>query len=72
MSERVESANRLDVINLLFNLFSLSSYYLAFFFLVSNSVTGTVDPFGGAGDEIFAVFNKVYIAVMCVVHSLLS
>lgn len=53
-----------DLINLLFNILSISSFYLAFFFLLSSSVTGGHDPFFGAGDEIFQVFNKVYIALM--------
>ena len=54
----------LDLINLLFNWLSLSSFYLAFFFLISSSIKGEGDPFGGAGEEIFQVFNKLYIALM--------
>jgi chitin synthase len=42
----------------------VSSFYLAFYFLISSSISGSSDPFGGAGDEIFQVFNKVYIGLM--------
>lgn len=55
-----------DLISQLFQLMALSSYYLAFFFLVSSSVAGSSEPFFGAGDEIFGIFNKLYIAVMLV------
>lgn len=53
-----------DLINLIFNWLSVSSFYLAFYFLISSSISGSSDPFGGAGDEIFQVFNKVYIGLM--------
>lgn len=57
-----------DLINLLFNWFSVSSFYLAFYFLLSATVNNQSGPqaFGTAGDEIFQVFNKVYIAIMSV------
>jgi chitin synthase len=53
-----------DLVNLIFNWLSVSSFYLAFYFLISSSISGSSDPFGGAGDEIFQVFNKVYIGLM--------
>ncbi|AAW44688.1 hypothetical protein CNBG2250 [Cryptococcus deneoformans B-3501A] len=56
-----------NLVNLLFNWLSVSSFYLAFFFLISSSISGSSDPFNGAGDEIFQVFNKVYIALIFVV-----
>ncbi|WVW85478.1 hypothetical protein I302_107516 [Kwoniella bestiolae CBS 10118] len=56
-----------NLVNLLFNWLSISSFYLAFFFLISSSISGNSDPFGGAGDEIFQVFNKVYIGLIFVV-----
>ncbi|WWC63440.1 uncharacterized protein I303_106042 [Kwoniella dejecticola CBS 10117] len=56
-----------NLINLIFNWLSISSFYLAFFFLISSSISGNSDPFGGAGDEIFQVFNKVYIGLIFIV-----
>ncbi|TYJ58028.1 hypothetical protein B9479_001120 [Cryptococcus floricola] len=56
-----------NLINLIFSWLSISSFYLAFFFLISSSISGDSDPFGGAGDEIFQVFNKVYIGLIFVV-----
>ncbi|WWC71435.1 uncharacterized protein I206_105391 [Kwoniella pini CBS 10737] len=56
-----------NLINLIFNWLSISSFYLAFFFLISSSISGGSDPFGGAGDEIFQVFNKVYIGLIFIV-----
>ncbi|WVQ68402.1 uncharacterized protein L199_006610 [Kwoniella botswanensis] len=56
-----------NLVNLIFNWLSISSFYLAFFFLISSSIAGASDPFGGAGDEIFQVFNKVYIGLIFVV-----
>ncbi|WVF67538.1 hypothetical protein IAT40_002294 [Kwoniella sp. CBS 6097] len=56
-----------NLVNLVFNWLSISSFYLAFFFLISSSISGGSDPFGGAGDEIFQVFNKVYIGLIFVV-----
>lgn len=56
-----------DLINLIFNILSLSSFYLAFFFLMSASVTMGQDPFGGIGDELFQIFNKLYIGLIFVV-----
>ncbi|KAK8854660.1 hypothetical protein IAR55_003399 [Kwoniella newhampshirensis] len=56
-----------NLVNLIFNWLSISSFYLAFFFLISSSINGGTDPFNGAGDEIFQVFNKVYIALLFVV-----
>ncbi|BEJ10899.1 hypothetical protein CspHIS471_0103210 [Cutaneotrichosporon sp. HIS471] len=56
-----------NFVNLLFNWLSISSYYLAFYFLLQSSVSSPTDPFGGAGDEIFQVFNKVYIAILFIV-----
>ena len=53
-----------DLVNLVFNFLSVSSFYLAFFFLIDSSISGSKDPFGGAGKDIFQVFNKVYIALM--------
>ena len=53
-----------NLISTIFSTLSLSSFYLAFYFLIDSSIKGTQDPFGGAGDEIFQVFNKVYIALM--------
>jgi len=53
-----------DLINLLFNWLSVSSFYLAFYFLIDSSSSTGSDPFGGAGADIFAVFNKVYIGLM--------
>lgn len=54
----------LDLINLLFNWLSVSSFYLAFYFLIDSSISSGSDPFGGHGSDIFAVFNKVYIGLM--------
>jgi len=56
-----------NLVNLIFNFLSISSFYLAFYFLIAASITGGQDPFGGAGDEIFQVFNKVYIALIFIV-----
>ncbi|RSH88864.1 Chitin synthase, class 2 [Saitozyma podzolica] len=56
-----------NLVNLIFNWLSVSSFYLAFYFLISSSISGSSDPFGGAGDEIFQVFNKVYIGLIFVV-----
>jgi len=56
-----------NLVNLIFNFLSVSSFYLAFFFLIDSSISGDKDPFGGAGDEIFQVFNKVYIALIFIV-----
>ncbi|EIW68279.1 hypothetical protein TREMEDRAFT_69288 [Tremella mesenterica DSM 1558] len=56
-----------NLVNLIFNWLSLSSFYLAFFFLLSSSVTSGSDPFGGAGDDVFQIFNKVYIGLIFVV-----
>jgi chitin synthase len=53
-----------NFVNLLFNWLSISSYYLAFYFLLQSSVSSAKDPFWGAGDEIFQVFNKVYIGIL--------
>lgn len=53
-----------NLVNLIFNWLSISSYYLAFYFLLASSINGETTPFGSAGDEIFQVFNKVYIVVM--------
>ena len=53
-----------DLINLLFNWLSVSSFYLAFYFLIDSSISSGSDPFGGHGSDIFAVFNKVYIGLM--------
>jgi chitin synthase len=61
---RASHADRADLVSLLFNWFAVSSFYLAFYFLISSSISGGNDPFGGAGDEIFQVFNKVYIGLM--------
>lgn len=60
----IYQADPVDLVNLIFNWLSVSSFYLAFFFLISSSIKGATDPFGGAGDEIFQVFNKVYIALL--------
>jgi chitin synthase len=60
----VESTRVLDLINLIFNWLSVSSFYLAFYFLIDSSISTGSDPFGGAGADIFAVFNKVYIGLM--------
>nr|ODN91689.1 chitin synthase [Cryptococcus depauperatus CBS 7855] len=56
-----------NLVNLIFNWLSVSSFYLAFFFLISSSISGNSDPFHGAGDEIFQVFNKLYIGLIFVV-----
>lgn len=56
-----------NLVQLIFNWLSISSFYLAFFFLISSSIKGARDPFGGAGDEIFQVFNKVYIGLLFIV-----
>ena len=53
-----------NLVNLIFNFLSVSSFYLAFFFLIDSSISGDKDPFGGAGKDIFQVFNKIYIALM--------
>jgi chitin synthase len=54
-----------NIINLLFNWLSISSYYLAFYFLLTSATEQDAnDPFHGAGDTIAQVFNKVYIAIM--------
>jgi len=58
-----------DLIHLLFNWLSVSSFYLAFYFLIDSSISTGSDPFGGAGADIFAVFNKVYIGLMYVQRS---
>jgi chitin synthase len=60
----LDQCSPVDLIQLIFNWLSLSSFYLAFFFLISSSIKGASDPFGGAGEEIFQVFNKLYIALM--------
>jgi chitin synthase len=56
-----------NFVNLVFNILSLSSFYLAFYFLIGSSIAGATDPFGGAGQDIFEVFNKVYIALIFIV-----
>ncbi|KAL1405810.1 Chitin synthase, class 2 [Vanrija albida] len=56
-----------NLINLIFNWLSISSFYLAFYFLLDSSTSGAKDPFGGAGSEIFQIFNKVYIGIIFVV-----
>ncbi|KAK4685344.1 chitin synthase, partial [Tremellales sp. Uapishka_1] len=56
-----------NLINLLFNWFSVSSFYLAFFFLIDSSTSGSSDPFGGYGQDVFEVFNKVYIGLIFIV-----
>ncbi|KAL7422351.1 Chitin synthase, class 2 [Cryptotrichosporon argae] len=56
-----------NVIQLIFNWLSVSSFYLAFYFLIDSSISGSSDPFGGAGDEIFQIFNKIYIGIIFVV-----
>jgi chitin synthase len=53
-----------DLVNLIFNWLSVSSFYLAFYFLIDSSISGGQDPFGGAGKDVFQVFNKVYIGIM--------
>lgn len=64
ISHHTPRAHAPDLISLLFNWLSISSFYLAFYFLISSSISGAQDPFGGAGNEVFQVFNKVYIALM--------
>lgn len=56
-----------NLVNLIFNFLSVSSFYLAFLFLIDSSISGDRDPFGGAGADIFEVFNKVYIALIFIV-----
>ncbi len=53
-----------NLISLVFQWFGLSSFYLAFFFIGQSTTSGANDPFFGVGPQLFAVFNKVYIAMM--------
>jgi chitin synthase len=54
-----------NFVNLVFTWISISSYYLAFYFLMSSSTADAEnDPFYGAGDEISRIFNQVYIGVL--------
>jgi hypothetical protein len=46
------------MVNLLFQAFALSSFYLAFYFLGQSTTSGSNDPFYGIGDELFQVANS--------------
>lgn len=49
-----------NVIQLLFQLLGLSSFYLAFFFLCSSATSNpATDPFGGKGKDVISVANSV-------------
>ncbi|OJA08104.1 chitin synthase 2 [Rhizopogon vesiculosus] len=60
-----------NAVQLLFTWTSLANFYLAFFFLVSSATTATNGAFNflsqGAGQDIFQVFLKLYIALLFVV-----
>lgn len=60
-----------NAVQLLFTWTSLANFYLAFFFLVSSATTTTDGAFNflsqGAGQDIFQVFLKLYIALLFVV-----
>jgi len=61
-----------NAVQLLFSWISLANFYLAFFFLVSSATSNSSsDAFKfislGAGDTVFEVFLKLYIALLFVV-----
>lgn len=60
-----------NAVQLIFTWTSLANFYLAFFFLVSSATTTTDGAFNflsqGAGQDIFQVFLKLYIALLFVV-----
>lgn len=60
-----------NAVQLMFTWTSLANFYLAFFFLVSSATSGTSDAFNflshGAGQDVFEVFLKLYIALLFVV-----
>ncbi|OAX42658.1 glycosyltransferase family 2 protein [Rhizopogon vinicolor AM-OR11-026] len=60
-----------NAVQLVFTWTSLANFYLAFFFLVSSATTATNGAFNflsqGAGQDIFQVFLKLYIALLFVV-----
>ncbi|KAG2367733.1 glycosyltransferase family 2 protein [Suillus spraguei] len=60
-----------NAIQLIFTWTSLANFYLAFFFLVSSATTSTDGAFNflsqGAGQDIFQVFLKLYIALLFIV-----
>ncbi|KAF9410534.1 Chitin synthase, class 2, partial [Entomortierella beljakovae] len=55
-----------NAINLIFNWFSLSNFYLTFYFLTISASTPTTDdnfrPFGSWGETTFGVTRNIYIA----------
>lgn len=60
-----------NAVQLIFTWTSLANFYLAFFFLVSSATTTTDGAFNflsqGAGQDIFQIFLKLYIALLFVV-----
>ncbi|KAG2076830.1 glycosyltransferase family 2 protein [Suillus decipiens] len=60
-----------NAVQLIFTWTSLANFYLAFFFLVSSATTSTDGAFNflsqGAGQDIFQVFLKLYIALLFIV-----
>lgn len=60
-----------NAVQLIFTWTSLANFYLAFFFLVSSATTATNGAFNflsqGAGQDIFQIFLKLYIALLFVV-----
>ncbi|KAI0931380.1 hypothetical protein AcW1_001207 [Taiwanofungus camphoratus] len=60
-----------NAVQLIFTWTSLANFYLAFFFLVSSATSSTNDAFNflskGAGQDVFEVFLKLYIALLFVV-----
>ncbi|KAH9949390.1 chitin synthase [Amylocystis lapponica] len=60
-----------NAIQLVFTWTSLANFYLAFYFLVGSATSSTTDAFGflsdTAGQDIFQVFLKLYIALLFVI-----
>lgn len=60
-----------NAVQLIFTWTSLANFYLAFFFLVSSATTSTDGAFNflsqGAGQDVFEVFLKLYIALLFIV-----
>ena len=65
--------NLYNIINLIFNWFSIGNFYLAFYFLGSGiTMTAATDPFFGAGNIVFLATKVVYFisVIMIFVASL--
>ncbi|KAG1813245.1 glycosyltransferase family 2 protein [Suillus subaureus] len=60
-----------NAVQLIFTWTSLANFFLAFFFLVSSATTTTDGAFNflsqGAGQDVFQIFLKLYIAILFVV-----